>query len=168
MPATAAARSRPKEQIEGHRTLQAAEGVAQKKTGAVRSRSVNCECAQLLPGDWGGCPQTVGLSYCSGDSTRTTIRPLCFSADTMMSPGRTNFWRSRRRGDRRWTRRFGRSSLFFGSCSTLNPLAAWSLVDRWQIVGPRVFGAPWRPSVKGFYTSRTSATLTYSCTIRDS
>lgn len=32
----------------------AAERVAQKKTGAVRSRSVNCECAQLLPGDRGG------------------------------------------------------------------------------------------------------------------
>ena len=32
----------------------AAERMAQKKTGAVRSRSVNCECAQLLPGDRAG------------------------------------------------------------------------------------------------------------------
>ena len=41
----------------------AAERVAQKKTGALRSRSINCECAQLLPGDWDGCPSVVVSIY---------------------------------------------------------------------------------------------------------
>ena len=45
--------------------------------------------------------------YSSGDSTRTTIRPLCFSADTVTPPGRASFLRSRRWGEWRWTLRLG-------------------------------------------------------------
>jgi len=71
--------------IARHRSAypKAAERVAQKKTGAVRSRSVTCECAQLLPGDWGGCPPITELSRCSDpgqrlffvDPTSTSIQP---------------------------------------------------------------------------------------------
>jgi hypothetical protein len=51
--------------IARHRSAfqKAAERVAQKKTGAVRSRSLNCECAQLLPGDWGGGPPVIVSIY---------------------------------------------------------------------------------------------------------
>gem|GEM_PF-6976986 len=58
-----------------------------------------------VPGSSNGGRSSKEYLSSAGVSTRTTSRPRCVSAETVMPPGKTSFRRSRRSGEWRWTRR---------------------------------------------------------------